>query len=101
MRQTFRIKTCGVGTMLAIVLLWLTPALAQSSGNHREFCQRANGGLVCQQVTGPGGVPGSAPYERWENGSPARYSGSSDSYSYRYQKPGEIGLPNVLYRFPR
>src|SRR3954451_9226253 len=98
MRQTFRVKTCGDATVLAVVGLWLMPALAQSSGTYREFCQRANGRLVCEQVTGPGGVPGSAPYERWENGSPARSSGSYNSYSDQYPNPAESRLPNVLYR---
>ena len=98
------IKTCvaAIGTALSLLAL---PALAQSSGAYRENCQNANGHLVCNQITGSAGTPGNRSYEQWENGSPARASGSSSEHQYRsgdnYQFPRYFRGYNALYGFGR
>jgi hypothetical protein len=88
--------------MSVVIALALSPmpALAQSSGAYREYCQQANGHIVCKKVTGSAGTAGTAPYERWQDGSPAQGSGAYSADRYR-PNPLELGRPNPLYGFRR
>ena len=59
MRQ---VSACGAITAAIALLLWSVPALAESLGGYRGYCQQqANGRVVCKQVAGSAGVAGSAP----------------------------------------
>jgi len=98
-KQTFGRRTRGAVTLLVPLLLPLMPALAQSTGGYREYCQqRSNGSVVCRPAAGSAGVAGASPYELWQDGSPARPSGSYGTYR---PNPLELGRPNALYNFPR
>jgi hypothetical protein len=70
---------------MAVTLLSLvaTPAMAQSLGAHNQACQTVSGRLVCSPAAGSAGKGSDRAYDRWENGSPARASGSSSEYQYR------------------
>jgi hypothetical protein len=61
---------------------WLaaTSALAQSSTAYRQYCQTVSGRVVCGPASGAASQAGARPYERWDNGSPARDSGSPSAY---------------------
>jgi hypothetical protein len=101
-RETFGSSAWGTLTIVIGLALSSLPALGQSSGTAREYCQQQlNGRLVCKQVTGSAGAAGSAPYERWQDGSPAQASGAYNPYRYQRPGPGELGRPNALYNFPR
>jgi hypothetical protein len=56
-----------------------TSALAQSPGAYRQYCRTVSGRLVCGPASGAASQAGARPYERWDNGSPAR-AGSSSAY---------------------
>ena len=83
-------KTCAAVTAVSVVLLSPITALPQSLGAYPEYCQFLNGRVVCQHAmrSRPGTT---APYERWENGTPAQPSGSYSTYQYLSR----------LYNFPR
>ena len=104
MRQTLSVSTWAATIVLAFSLSAL-PAFAQSLGASREYCQNANGHLVCKQVTGSTGTAANRPYEQWDDGSPARGSGSSSEYQYRsldsHQFPQYFRGYNALYGFGR
>jgi hypothetical protein len=93
-------RKVGAAAIIAVAFpLWLTPALGQTLGEYRQYCQMLNGRMVCSQLTGSPGATGAAPYQHWEDGSPARSSGS---YSRPYQPdPLQLGRPNPLYGFSR
>jgi hypothetical protein len=101
MRRSIGLRTCSAVTVGIALSLWSVTALAQSLGTYREYCQqRSIGRVVCKQVTGSAGVAGAAPYQRWDDGSPARPSGSHSAPTYR-PDPLVLGRPNPLYGFSR
>jgi hypothetical protein len=101
MRRSIGLWMCGAVIVGIALALWSVTALAQSLGAYREYCQqRSNGRVVCKQVTGSAGVAGAAPYRRWDDGSPARPSGSHSAPTYR-PDPLVLGRPNPLYGFSR
>ena len=101
-REIFASSAWGTLTIVIALALSSLPALGQSSGTAPEYCQQQpSGRLVCRQVKGSAGVAGSAPYERWQDGSPAQGSGAYNPYRYQRADPGELGRPNALYSFPR
>ena len=98
MRQ---VSACGAITAVIALSLWSVAALAQTLEGYREYCQQqANGRVVCKQVPGSAGVAGAAPYQRWEDGSPARPTGSQAAPRY-LPDPLQLGRPNPLYGFSR
>jgi hypothetical protein len=80
--QHLRTKTYAA-ILVAAVSLAALPSMAQSLGGYREFCQNTGGRVVCRQAAAPAGATAARPYERWDNGAPARASGSSNDYHYR------------------
>src|ERR1051325_1660443 len=97
-RETFRSSARGTLTIVIALALSSLPALGQSPGAAREYCyQQLNGRLVCKEAKGSGSVTGAAPYERWQDGSPARATGAYNPYRYQRADPGELGRPNALY----
>jgi hypothetical protein len=101
MRRSIGLRTCSAVTVGIGLSLWSIAALAQTLGGYREYCQQqANGRVVCKQVPGSAGVAGSAPYQRWEDGSAARSSGWATAPRYQ-PDPLQLGRPNPLYGFSR
>ena len=98
MRHSLGKNTSVAMLAAAVFSLSVVPVLAQSLGN-AQYCRNVGGRVVCSPATVSSGA---RPYEQWDNGAPARASGSSTvprSYDSAHGFPQSFGAYSAIRGF--